>query len=179
MCDSPWTGCAWWTASVWREQAEIKLARRGIFIVAWCHSVRVCALAALPFQSRFIQLLNKQRSPFQSQQSGALTRMWRWCRVQTSQKDRAIGAVCWKNEGCCCNLSVGVALKVWVSHAQYMKITRDENLPGFKPYDIWIYWLIWKLSHLFKQNWFGIDDFLLNFFATFGSVLGLQVNTGL
>jgi len=42
-----------------------------------------------------------------------------------------------------------------------------------------------------KQNWFGIDDFLLNFFATFvlvfglqitvtfGSVLRLQVNTGL
>jgi len=32
---------------------------------------------------------------------------------------------------------------------------------------------------LFKQNWFGIDDFLLNFFATFVSVLGLQVNVGL
>jgi len=42
--------------------------------------------------------------------------------------------------------------------------------------------LIWKLSHLFEQNWFGIDDFLLNFFAIFGSVLDcrlLQVNTGL
>jgi len=43
--------------------------------------------------------------------------------------------------------------------------------------------LIWNFS--FKQNWFGIDDFLLYFFATFGSVLelqvtvGLQVNTGL
>jgi len=37
---------------VWREQAEIKLARHGIFIVAWCHSVKVCALAALPFQSQ-------------------------------------------------------------------------------------------------------------------------------
>jgi len=45
---------------MWREQAEIKLARRGIFIVAWGHSVKVCALAALPVQS---------------QQSGALTRM--------------------------------------------------------------------------------------------------------
>jgi len=43
------------------------------------------------------------------------------------------------------------------------------------------------LSCLLKQNWIGIDDFLLNFFATFvsglrlqntvtfGSVLGLQV----
>jgi len=28
---------------------------------------------------------------------------------------------------------------------------------------------------LFKQNWFGIDDFLLNFFATFVPVLGLQI----
>ena len=62
MCDSPRTGCAWWTTPVWREQAEIKLARRGICIVAWCHSSKVCALAALPFQS---------------QQSGALARMWR------------------------------------------------------------------------------------------------------
>ena len=32
---------------------------------------------------------------------------------------------------------------------------------------------------MFKQNWFGIDDFLLNFFATFVSVLGLQVTVGL
>jgi len=39
--------------------------------------------------------------------------------------------------------------------------------------------LIWKLSFLFKQNWFGIDDFLLNFFATFVSDLGLQVTVGL
>jgi len=31
------------------------------------------------------------------------------------------------------------------------------------------------LSFLLKQIWIGIDDFLLNFFATFGSVLGLQV----
>ena len=129
-------------------------------IVAWCHSVKVCALAALPFQS---------------QQSGALTRTWRWCQVQPSQKERAIGAFCWKNEGCCCNLSVGVALKVWFSHAQYMKMTRDEHVLGFKPYDILVYSLIWKLSFLFKQNWFGIDDFLLNFFSTFVSVLGLQI----
>ena len=47
------------------------------------------------------------------------------------------------------------------------------------------------LSFLLKQNWIGIDYFLLNFFATFasvlrlqitvtfGSVLGFQVNTGL
>ena len=47
------------------------------------------------------------------------------------------------------------------------------------------------LSFLLKQNWIGIDYVLLNFFATFasvlrlqitatfGSVLGLQVNSGL
>ena len=47
------------------------------------------------------------------------------------------------------------------------------------------------LSFLLKQNWLGIDYFLLKFFATFvsvlrlqitvtlGSVLGLQVNSGL
>jgi len=81
MCDSLRMVCAWWTTPVWREQAEIKLARRGIFIVAWCHSVKVCALAALPFHS---------------QQSGAWTRMWRWYQIQPSQKECAIGAVYWK-----------------------------------------------------------------------------------
>ena len=31
------------------------------------------------------------------------------------------------------------------------------------------------LSFLLKQIWIGIDDFLLNFFATFNSILGLQI----
>jgi len=31
------------------------------------------------------------------------------------------------------------------------------------------------LSFLLKQIWIGIDYFLSNFFATFGSVLGLQI----
>jgi len=35
--------------------------------------------------------------------------------------------------------------------------------------------LILKLTFLFKQYWFGIDDFLTNFFATFVLVLGLQI----
>jgi len=35
------------------------------------------------------------------------------------------------------------------------------------------------LSFLLKQNWIGIDYFLLKFFATFGSVLGLQITAGL
>jgi len=34
-------------------------------------------------------------------------------------------------------------------------------------------------SLLHKQIWIGIDDFLLNFFASFSSVLGLQVTVGL
>jgi len=35
---------------------------------------------------------------FQSQQSGALTRMWGWCQVQHSPKECAIGAVHCKKE---------------------------------------------------------------------------------
>ena len=64
-------GCAWWTTPMWCEQAEIKWSRRGIFMVARCNSGKLCALTARPFQS---------------QQSDALTRMWRWCQVQHSQK---------------------------------------------------------------------------------------------
>jgi len=30
-------------------------------------------------------------------------------------------------------------------------------------------------AFLLNQIWIGIDDFLLNFFTTFGSVLGQQV----
>jgi len=56
-----------------------KISTTWTFIVACCHSGKVCALAALPFQS---------------QQSDALTRMWIWCHVKTSQKERAIGAAC-------------------------------------------------------------------------------------
>ena len=37
--------------------------------------------------------------PFRSQQSGAVTRMWRSCQVQPSQKEHAIRAVCCKKEG--------------------------------------------------------------------------------
>ena len=113
------------------------------------------------------------------------------CQVQLHKTNVQYVRFVEKNEGCCCNLSVGDALKMWLSHAQYMKMTRDEHVLGFKPYDFSIYWLIWKLSFLFKQSWFGIDDFLLNFFetfvsvfglqiiVTFGSVLGLQVTVGL
>jgi len=34
------------------------------------------------------------------------------------------------------------------------------------------------LSFLLEQIWIGIDYFLLNFIANFGSVLGLQVTAG-
>ena len=84
-----------------------------------------------------------------------------------------------KNKGMFCNFSVGVALKVWFLHAQYMKMTRDEHVLGFKSCDISIYWWICMLSFLLKQNWIVIDDFLLNLFATFDSVLGMQITVGL
>jgi len=34
------------------------------------------------------------------------------------------------------------------------------------------------LSFLFEQIWIEVDYFLLNFIATFGSVMGLQVTAG-
>ena len=55
-----------------------------ISIFACCHSVKRCALAAQSFRSR---------------QNGAVTRIWRSCQVQPSQKERAIGAVRCKKEG--------------------------------------------------------------------------------
>jgi len=75
-----------------------------------------------------------------------------------------------KRKQCCWNLSVGVALKVWFSHVQYMKRTRDEHVLRFKSCEISIYWWIWMLLFLLKQTWIGIDYFPLNFFATFGSL---------
>jgi len=97
ICDSPRTGCARWPTPIymWCEQAIIKWLQRMISIVACCHSVKLCALAARAFQS---------------QQNGAVTRMWRSCQVQPSQKERA---VCCKRRGCCYNLSVGIALNIW------------------------------------------------------------------
>jgi len=70
---------------------------------------------------------------------------------------------------------VGVALNVWFSYAKYMKMTRDERVFGFKSCDVSIYRWIWMLSFFLKHNWIGIDYFLLNFFATFASGLGLQI----
>jgi len=101
MCDSPWTGCAWRITPIYVlcEQAEIAWARCGTSNIACCHSVKLCALAARPFQSK---------------QCGALTRMWRWCQVQPSQKKnvRQVPFIA-KRKGRCCILSVDIALKVW------------------------------------------------------------------
>jgi len=66
-------------------------------IVACCHGAKLCAHAA---------------QDFRSQQIGAVTRMWRSCRVQPLLKEHAIGVVCCKRGGCCWGLSGGVALIV-------------------------------------------------------------------
>ena len=96
MCDSPQTGCTWRTTPIYmrNEQAEIKWARRGISIVAYCCSVKLCARA------------------FQSKQSGAVTSRESGARCNLHKKN--VGSVQFiaKRRGCGCNLSVGVALKV-------------------------------------------------------------------
>ena len=58
MCDSPWTGCAWRITSIymWHKQAIIEWLWHVISIVACCHSVKFCALAAQAFQLQHFQL---------------------------------------------------------------------------------------------------------------------------
>ena len=52
----------------------------------------------------------------------------------------------------CSNLSVGVALKVWFSYGQYMKMTRDEQVGEM--WDQWDNFVIFasfgKLADTFK-----------------------------
>ena len=69
---------------MWRKQAAIEWTRRGISIVACCNIVKFCALSVRPFQS---------------QQSGALTRMLRECQVQIAHNEHEIGAVHCENKG--------------------------------------------------------------------------------
>ena len=176
MCDSPRTGCAWRTTPMWREQAGIRWARSGIFISAWCDSVNLCTLAARPFQS---------------QQSGALTWMWRWCQVQPLQKERATGVVHCKNEGMLLQLLSWRCIESVVFACPITKLTRDEHVLGFKSCDISIYWWIWMLSFLLKQIGIGIVCFLFellrNFpfsfetadYCNFRFSLGLQMTVGL
>ena len=57
------------------------------------------------------------------------------------------------------------------------KITRDEHGPGFgsKSCRILVFCRISIIYFQFNQIWMGFDNILLNFFTTFGSVLGLQL----
>ena len=55
-----------------------------ISIVACCHGAKLCVHAARDFRS---------------QQNGAVTRMWRTCRVQPSHKEHVIDVVHCKKEG--------------------------------------------------------------------------------
>jgi len=50
-CDSPWTRCAWRATHkyMWCKQAIIEWSCREVSIVACCHSVKLCVLAARPF----------------------------------------------------------------------------------------------------------------------------------
>jgi len=134
-------------------------------------SVKLCALAARPFQS---------------QQSGALT--WHNLHKKNMQWVRFIA----KTRGCCCNLSVGVALTVWFSYGQYMKMTRDEHV-GYLDLNLATFQHLHGLGcYHFCLSTFGLEliiffellcNFRFNFgaadYITFDSVLGLQVNTGL
>jgi len=153
-------GRAWWATPMWREQAERKWARCGISIVAWCDSGNLSALAALPFQS---------------QQSGALARMWRWCQVKSSQKSGIGGGYC-KNERILlqplswpCFESVVFACPMHENDQRW-----TCTVIGLKSCDISVYCWIWMLSFLLKHNGIGNDYFLLNF-VTFVSVLGVQI----
>jgi len=73
--------------------------------------------------------------------------------------------------------------KTWngFSYGQYMKMTSDEhvlrfNLATFQYTDGFrCYGILERNSFLLKQIWIGNDDFLLNFFATLGSILRLRI----
>jgi len=69
---------------MWHEKAIIEWSWHVNSIVACCHGAKLCAHAA---------------QDFRSQQSGAVTRMWRSCQGQPSHKERAIGVARCKKEG--------------------------------------------------------------------------------
>ena len=54
ICGATRTGCTWRITAIcmWCEQATIEWSRRVISIVACCHSVELCALAARDFRSQ-------------------------------------------------------------------------------------------------------------------------------
>ena len=72
---------------------------------------------------------------FRSQQNGAVTRMWRLCRVQPSHKERAIGVVCCKKEGmllqplrwCCIDCVIHHEQRMCVKNNTIMYVERASN----------------------------------------------------
>jgi len=71
------------------NNTHVARTSRNIMITTW--DLHCCLVQQWEFSALAAR-------PFQSQESGALTRMWRWCQVQPSQKKHAIGAVHCKNE---------------------------------------------------------------------------------
>jgi len=67
MCDPPrtGTGCARRTTPIymWREQAIIELSRRVIFIVACCHSVKLCSPVVRAFRLQQYYEVDWQHTP--------------------------------------------------------------------------------------------------------------------
>ena len=105
------------------EQKYMCVARtnnsRVISIVACCHSAKLWAHAARDFRS---------------QQSGAVTRMWRSCGVQPSHEECAIGVLLCKKEGilsqrlrwCCVDCMIHHELDVR-EEQKYMYVARTSN----------------------------------------------------
>ena len=103
----------------WCEQAIIEWSRRVISTVACCHGAKLCAHATRDFRS---------------QQNGAVTRMWRSCRLQPSHKERAIGLVRCKKEGmllqplrwCCVDCVIHHERDV-CEEQKYIRVVRTSN----------------------------------------------------
>jgi len=101
----------------WREQAIIEWLRSMISIVACCHSVTLCAHAARVFRS---------------QQNGAVTRMWRSCRVQPSNISPQLHAKLWNCQATSC-ISFSTLRKLLV---------KIKNL-HFSLRDVWKYLVLY------------------------------------
>ena len=156
MRDSPQTGCEWRTIPMWRDNQKQNEHDVYCCLVPPREALRTCC-SAFPITTK--SHLHQEVKVVPS--TTFTKRTYNGC--GSVQKQRDVVA------------TSRLALQVWCSYAQYMKITRDEHVLGFKCCNISIYWWIWMLSILIKHIWIGIDDFRLNFFATFDSVLGLQI----
>jgi len=86
MCDSPLTGCGWRTTPIIRGENKQKQSD----LVGW--TLLLLAATMRSFAHMPLGL-------FRSQQNGAVTRVWRSCRMKPSQKESTIGAVRCKKEG--------------------------------------------------------------------------------